>query len=459
MTKQVNIITPVNGMTIAGNPWTLADGVADELVNRKVASYVTAPVANAVTEALDAGQRAAGATAVAGVSDAGMLLGKNGAPVSGGRILSGYLPSTVAALAAMKAGARNVRILHVGDSTTMGRNANGVSQWINCRPLGYPTQFAALMNAVYPTYNDNLIGIGVSSGVAADFVTSDPKFVLGGSTTIASTSAQIGGGAIRSTAAGTVYTYTPSVPVDTWDVGYIQNAGYGTFDMYVDGVKVGATVDANGTNVLARATRTFDLGMHTLSIVKPAGAVTSMLWTRSWNSAVKGIESMSGGYSGQTSTNIADVTNFLSASYNTGSGGFLGFLQPDLVTINLGINDYSSSIAPTGAAPSTRANLQVFVDQCRAAGADVVGIIPNPSATTVATLANQQATLTALRQFYADNGILTVDFRARYGTLYETAIAQGWMVPADPNHPTAAGHSQVGAPALFAALFQQSAVV
>lgn len=49
MTKQINIIAPaaVNGgvgvgtMTAAGNPWTVSDGLADELVNRKVASYVT----------------------------------------------------------------------------------------------------------------------------------------------------------------------------------------------------------------------------------------------------------------------------------------------------------------------------------------------------------------------------------------------------------------------------------
>jgi hypothetical protein len=51
MTKQINInagqaangAAGVGPMTSAGNPWTVADGVADDLVNRGVAAYAANP--------------------------------------------------------------------------------------------------------------------------------------------------------------------------------------------------------------------------------------------------------------------------------------------------------------------------------------------------------------------------------------------------------------------------------
>ena len=60
MTKRVNLLTNVgrggglDPLTPSGNPWSLADGLADELVNRRVAEY-TDPVSSNARPRLVAG--------------------------------------------------------------------------------------------------------------------------------------------------------------------------------------------------------------------------------------------------------------------------------------------------------------------------------------------------------------------------------------------------------------------
>lgn len=49
MTKRINLLTPVVGLTFGANPLTVADSLADELVQRGVATYVDSQSAAVIT--------------------------------------------------------------------------------------------------------------------------------------------------------------------------------------------------------------------------------------------------------------------------------------------------------------------------------------------------------------------------------------------------------------------------
>jgi hypothetical protein len=329
------------------------------------------------------------------------------------------------AIADTLAGLASTRIIEIGDSTTAGvadvPAGAGAALW-NLSPP------ALLSRAIQAMLNNSLVGVPQSSFGDMGFTdysylgTYDTRVVRGAGWVAGALT--LGGAGPANTTTTNAITYTfPNC--DTFDLYYIRNGGFGTFNYNVDGgSNTLINADSGGGNSIAKITiAAGSLGSHTLSIARASGTVY-LVGVESRNSAIQGVSVWNMGSSGKTSDYFTTTANSWGAL--TALKGF----APNLTIINLGINDRRDPNGPVPLA-TTIANLQTIITGAKISG-DVLLLDPAASDATAAPLDRQATMSAALRALAFTNDIPFMSVPERFG-LYSVANANGLM--SDTLHP------------------------
>ena len=343
------------------------------------------------------------------------------------------------ALAATIAGTADTKIAFVGDSTTMGAFGAGVT-YVGARPFCRADKFADFLRSVGVTaYKSSFFG---DSSTTTILPTYDTRITLGANW-VSNTLVTLGGTCLQHNTNGslTTLTFAPTEQIDTVDVYYIQNTGYGSARILIDGVQSGAALTGAGSLAIIKATRTMTPGVHTIGINKTVDGNFFVTAIDAYNSTARGVRCWNMGAGGVKAGDVSGSA----AVYDPTS--LLKTYAPDLTVINLGINDWKGATA----AATYQAAITAIVDAARLSG-DVIIEVPIGSSYADTTQVNQELITFALRQTAANKGVPIADLNAAFRN-YTSGVAAGYFLPAnDLIHPGPTGYafaSTVLARALF----------
>jgi lysophospholipase L1-like esterase len=281
-----------------------------------------------------------------------------------------YLSGIKAKLAAVAAGAGNVKILGWGDSRTVGAGA-GTTGTATVGLTGafqksYPAELKARIpskfNPIYevigadhivqPTGSANIAAVGAYYGN----VTFSSGWTRPGTSTL-------GGAFVTASVVGDVITITPSSPVNTIEVYHQRVSSGGTYTVS-DSTGVLATISTAGSQtgglIKTVVSRTSGANVDPIVItVSVAGSVNFVL-ADMYNSTVKQTRVINGGAYG-TTTSVQAASTLSSAPSSV-----VAALAPDLTIIDMGTNDMEVLTAS-----AFQTNLQSMVNVAKASG-DVV---------------------------------------------------------------------------------------
>ena len=340
-----------------------------------------------------------------------------------------------AAKASTALGLTDTRILLVGDSTTWGE---GVTNWPTSSPAtqSWPAQLAKLVNQIGSVYTAQAEGGGSYATASADTqYTLTGGWVANGAFGFAQT-------AFKTTTSGTL-TYTPvgGYTLDTCDIYSVTSPGSGSMTAQMTG---GASTpinlaSSNGIN-LTTITGTPSTSQSVV-ITQVSGTIFGVNYIDCYSSATHKIRFANASVPGTgavTWQNNAAVFNSIPMiqKYN-----------PDLVIINLGINDAAASES----AATYTGYLQTIITAAKGTGASVIlcSIFPSQNFTPfVAQYALEQTYQGPAAQLAASNNIPFVDLWGRYGGLYNAALYFNQL------HPNSLGYFDT-AVAMYEILFIQ----
>lgn len=336
------------------------------------------------------------------------------------------LPKTRAALGRVKAGNGNARIFFIGDSTTEGTGANGASTG-DLKTNSFPGEISRYLN---------------SSGINSHFnsfmcasngnITSHDTRVTVGSGWTQGVAQALGGQTFTANSTTASITFTPAVNCDTFNFFGIKTAGAGTIAYNLNG-STNTLQSLAGTGLILN-TLTTSLGVNTANVNWSSGGSIFFQGIEAYDSSKKWVSVLNCGWNGSASG------SWSSESTVFGYAAAMLFMSPDLVIINIGINDWT----PGTALATYQANIQTLITQAQAGGADVVLCTPNPTGGT-ATAATQLPYVNVLYSLAVSNNILLVDLWNRFGT-YTLSNTNGMMF--DTLHPNGTGYADI-AQAIF----------
>lgn len=352
-----------------------------------------------------------------------------------------------AALAAMRAGTRNAKLLVISDSTSVG--ACAVSSSIvgpNQLSFSWPYQLAPyfVANGI-PANTNSLFGDPTNQSVAATLSSVDPRRAYGANWLFGAISS-LGGKCAYNITAGsqTAMSFTPTSSFDTITVCYLRNTGYGSFSIAVDGGAALTTVNAAGAAGLIEVTVTCPVGARRIDIYRsaPTGADGGIViqWVRTSLSTVRCVEILNAGVN---STGTAAQSD---SSFNYTPIGAVQVLAPDLTIICLDINDWSTALASglydNATAATHNLQLQKIITNAEITG-DVILMTGAPSRISTYTRAQQDPTLYVTRLLAQINSCPLVDVSAEWGD-WVAASAAGYYLPSGSDiHPGAAGYANI----------------
>lgn len=337
------------------------------------------------------------------------------------------LPKWRTAVAGVKSGQNNGKLLALGDSTTFGTGSNNSNSG-NLRPQSYPTQLAAMLSSSgISAFSNSFSGDGASgeSTLFNDFrvtrgswIQNTGNYTLGGSLFVA-TNNSLG-----------PFQYLPIYPVDTFVVYYpTLVSGGALFSIDINGSGSIAINPNTGVSGVASQVISAPLGINTINITWTSGTQAFFGTIRAYNSAQSCVDIINAGWPGATSTNLS-LNNSNYAPLPT-----IGVLAPDLTILNCGINEWL-----TGSSVATyTTNTQAIITECRLSG-DVIIVTPNPTASSTTPVATQQPFINAMYALAISNNIPLVDVwsrlspQANYTSLYWTGNAL---------HPNMKGYADI----------------
>lgn len=340
-----------------------------------------------------------------------------------------------AARAAVLAGTRFGRVLPIGDSTTAGHGGQSNGTLNGAFPFSYPAALAAYLSSNGLPARHCSMGDGNSASLSA-YAAYDTRNSFGAGVGWAiQAAASIGAGLIRA-GSTTVDRWIKSF-AGTWDtieIVYI-NIAAGNCSVFIDGgvSAVGSftpTAGGGTTGTPQRATITVPRGVHsTVEILRNSGTNIYISSVEVYDSQNKEMLVYNCGWASAKSVDLV-VTD---AAYRTLD--MIRFMQPDLMILNIGINDY-----PTVSQATFEANIALLVNAARLTG-DVILDVPNPRSTT----ANQAAFRGYIQGLAVSLNTPLVDMQlappAGLGD-YTTASGNG-DINADGIHPTAQGYGKM----------------
>jgi lysophospholipase L1-like esterase len=359
------------------------------------------------------------------------------------------LPRWSAALAAVRAGTRNARLLVIGDSTTVGAySLSGTGYATNNMSACWPYQLASLLSAAgYQVNTDAVFGDQTGGNGLTLLAAHDTRQTFGANWSLGIQTS--GGNNIINDVNNSVQprTFTPARPFDTIELQYLANPVYGLARLSIDGgtTTLGAQIDQSTSTSMVKITRTVPLGNYTVDFRRVAGsgaATINATCIRTYNSAVKTVDILNAGAGGTTTLIESDDSQYYTPlTVNSGSGTY----EPDLVVICLDINNWIAGYAAGTYDLSTTTThgfqLQKMIDAFRAT-ADVVVMTGAPSGVSVATTNAQRLILQSTRVIASANNVPLIDTAALWGSQVAGAAA-GYYATGDVTHPGSAGYAAI----------------
>lgn len=320
------------------------------------------------------------------------------------------------------------RVLCVGDSTTAGIWSNG-SFNVDGVVKSYPTQFTTLLNgAAVPASAHSFMG-GHNIGTVAQATAFDPRLAAVGDVSTDINVGVLGGDPYVLNTTG-VLKFTPTGPVDTYDVFYATKSGLGGFVASFDGAPGGLIVATGSAEGVGKSTVRGTFGQHTLTLTANNTGVVYVIGIVAYTSAARTLDVVNAGWSGGKITNMANAVNGWS------SANAIPAVAPALTVIDCTINDWLNA---TPIADYTVA-MQALITKAKASG-DVVLMIGPPTGGTVN--AAQVAGITGANYGLASQNNLPVfDVPARWGS-YAAANARGFYGAGEVVHPSALGYGDI----------------
>lgn len=383
---------PVAAGAIPDQLWTTADPVELDVAADFTGTGITYTLAPLSAD-LPAGLSLSAAGVISGtpLADSAAVLVVRGTNVAGHADTEfGYEITTDSGITLTK----NVRILFSGDSTSVGVGADptGATDIQGARPYSPPLQAMEALRA-----------IGISA--AADTFSSDNNVVaatlplyrtdvslIGAPGTSSRT--PTGGGNLYRPAAGSYISLTTSEPVDSFVIGFPRATGLGVMQVLIDDVAYTTFNQNDAANDYHFETITgLTPGIHKISTTTLSGAShgPASIWAYDSTKTQAHVFNM-GARNWRTS-------DWVKSTYATSPLPSLGALQPDIVVIDIGINDYRQSGTTIA---TVTANIQAMIDMAEGAGASVILAVPNPIATyNTATDAWSQAAVLTMYQSLA----------------------------------------------------------
>lgn len=357
------------------------------------------------------------------------------------------LPKYRAALAAMGNNVRNARVMCLGDSFTEGVYSDATDIYSNA----WPNQLAILLRGNGVNANCNSAFGFQQALFSGGTNNSDPRSIPGGNAaTVTGTVVQsIGGPMMQFPGSTSTFTINlASASVDTIKPYYGTTPAAASFQWRIDGGGY-TTINSGGTpdpRTQGSFTINTTLGGHTVNLVWVSGYVNIAGW-EAYDSTHKEVQLMNCGWSG------AKTSDWTLSTYLYSPGNAIANLAPDLVIIELGLNDLNASTGISVAA--YQANLQTLVNSAKAAGADVLLVTGGPydPVQSSVSYATQQLYWSAMRTVAIQNNIPMVDMTIHWVD-WATATARGFEAtgtyPA-PVHPSKLGQQDYAA-AIFNAI-------
>jgi hypothetical protein len=320
------------------------------------------------------------------------------------------------------AGSGPVKILVIGDSTSMGAYATGGTQQAD--GLGpWPVQFRNfLRNNIAPcTYT-----FGIPTPLGASY--SDPRWVISGAGVAYGDTGPVGLGSkgffrFGRDAPGSI-TYTPGNKCDTIKVYFAQLPGQQTLPVTIDGSSVANIVTGASPSQWGVATYTVTAGTNHVVVVGPpvagSGGGTGdsfIMGIECYMANTPEIQICNGGINA-SKTGDWNVTGG-SAPWN--SVNFINLWQPDLTIIDLTINDCFFQV-PTATAQT---NLQVLITAAKLTG-DVILTSLLPSQYGQTGSETQPAWRDMVKNLAASQNVGMVDLYGRYQGSWNYLNAKGW---------------------------------
>jgi lysophospholipase L1-like esterase len=359
-------------------------------------------------------------------------------------VLFNWDPATqLTSLLAAEAAGKGSVIVAIGDSTTLGFG----SATSGFRELSYPVEMAqALAADGVAAQSDNSLGQGNENGASTD----NRIALFGGAAYDGVYDA--GGQVIETMAAGAGYSFTTNTPgnYDRVTLSYVDT-GSGSVTVSVDGTAAGTLQFGNTGNTLSQ---TIDVpaGMHSQITVTAKSAnpvyIQGTAFSSSTANAIQVYNAGIGGWgSGNANTSVYDGSVLTGSSEGFGQIAGSVALKPNLALIDLGINDMSGFANIVNGqlvsvpAATIVANITQIIATLRAAGSDVIIIIPQPfSDPSYAT--QLPALRTALEALSIAENVPLIDLSATYDNNFSALAASGLM--SDNLHPDATLYADIG---------------
>ena len=323
-----------------------------------------------------------------------------------------------------------VDMLHIGDSVTWGLKAGShAAKWTSVLRDTLRTRYAtsgvtggfghmsAVQNFGADTFSDiSITKTGGADGSAA-FGIDQCGYNLDGS-----------GDKIT-------YTFTGTGA----DFFYAVYGGGGTFSVKVDG-GTATNINTNGTlNYTTRdqSIRGLTAGAHTVELAWVSGGTVFTHGLMAYNGdETKGIRSWNAAWPGSASFYWADPAhpNWL---------GMVNHCNPALVTIELGLNDCGTNIAPA----TYKAQVRTLITNIKARASSVPSfvLIPTWPITVTETAYWWDSYISAMREIAetdADRAVCVDDWRAITGSVPGTTL--GGILSSDFGHPSVMGNKYLG---------------
>lgn len=331
------------------------------------------------------------------------------------------------AVAKVKSGQANMKLLCLGDSTTFGDGSNnsGVG---DLKTFCYPNQLTAMFNSTGINAHCNSF-MGYGSVTFTNNKDNDPRIVVGSSwTTFGSGSPTLGATLFTASTTTNALSFTPTVNVDTFVIYYITAVGNGVLSLDINGAG-GTTQSTNAANGFATVTKTGTLGTNTLNIKYSSGGAVFVLGVEAYDSTKKWIDVINSGWSGAKASDLANNGSFFAplAAY--------AFLAPDLTIIMDGINDWGAGVSLS----TYKTNMQTLITTGKISG-DVVLVSPAPSGTAQASIATQQGFVDTMAQLSIENNVPFINWWTRMGP-QASNTAMYWT--ANILHPNMNGYNDL----------------
>lgn len=296
----------------------------------------------------------------------------------------------------------------LGDSTTVGVGAGigGTTNVNGSRPYSMPLQLAAKLTSLGYNVATETMTTDNNNGIdAVSWNGYRPEVVVTGSLSTASDSPQIGGIHLNIGIGTNNLAYTTTAAVDTLELWVHRRSDLGVLGVSVDGGAIQNISLVNATEDLQLVVITgMALGVHTFTFTRVSGAVRFPVTLDAFDSSKESFHIFNAGARNWT------TTNWVVNAHPNSPLGALQFVKPDVMFIDLGINDWRQS----GTTIATfKANMQTIINAGLAANAacKIVLSLPHDIASYVTT--TDAWSTAAARQAYVDlattNGLPMVD--------------------------------------------------